>query len=957
MQNLVLYLKMILSKIQRKIRINLRKKKVVSILLIISLFLIFFYNFYGPIWGVANNISDKISEETGVNIGKIFYDFESAVNIFRPKKDLWSGDLPIFQLKLSEKDVSHFNELSKDSVNQGYLNKEENSWRDVKLKYQENLYDAKIKLHGDLSNHWANALKSYNVKIEDNESINGLKKFSLIIFEDRTLSPKIANILAEEFGLFDSRNDFVVLRMNGVPQGLYYLVEKLDNTFFEYNNCSSCEIIRTRDSKFKDHPREKISDNPNLDSWEPYGINYFRSQHVTPFDYEISHIDLEKSELDLKKIINSVNGLFQAVEEDDVSMLVNYFDIDQITSFEAQRMLLGLGQIMGDNLKLVYKATNSKFYPIGFEGGLNQLKVEKGGLERSLNIYTVQDDKEEIKLFSLLNRNDQIRQLKYKKAYNYILNEEDLLLDKITKLIDKYLPYANANKGNSKGTKIIEKEIKSFNPLLKNNLDIIKATLEYAKCYVNIVEKGNKISFEIIPDAVSQLKFNSFKLKLIERYSGDIVLEFKDEENNSILKTANIQDLTSYIDLTKIVEDFYFSTGLDEDLGTKKRIYKIEITFSNTNKIFIDNLELKVKNDITGKLLDTKEVYVQIANANDYYKELIHASPEEFINIYEEFNWDYSNNVITLLKGDYVLKRDFIIPKDLTFNIESGVQILIDDDKSIVSHSPVNILGIESEPVVIKASDNNKPFGTFGIVGEKGQKSIINWLRLSGGNEKFINGIYFSGGLSIHHMDVAMSNTIISDNHADDGLNIKYGKVLIDNCLFLNNFADQVDLDFTQGVVKNSQFKENNPDADSNGDGLDFSGSKIIAKNNLFSGFSDKGVSIGEETYVVLYDNKMTNNNLGVAVKDSSHAFFIENSFENNQIAISAYQKKIIYPSGGYSYLYNNDYDSNENLYESDEKSQKKDLELSSEEYDSIKKSITDEDIEVLFQSLDNFKI
>jgi len=54
-----------------------------------------------------------------------------------------------------------------------------------------------------------------------------------------------------------------------------------------------------------------------------------------------------------------------------------------------------------------------------------------------------------------------------------------------------------------------------------------------------------------------------------------------------------------------------------------------------------------------------------------------------------------------------------------------------------------------------KALNKDKPFGTFAILGEDNNdvKSIINWLDLSGGSEKWINGIYFSGQLSIYHTE------------------------------------------------------------------------------------------------------------------------------------------------------------------------------------------------------------
>ena len=171
----------------------------------------------------------------------------------------------------------------------------------------------------------------------------------------------------------------------------------------------------------------------------------------------------------------------------------------------------------------------------------------------------------------------------------------------------------------------------------------------------------------------------------------------------------------------------------------------------------------------------------------------------------------------------------------------------------------------------------------------------------------------------------------------------------------MDNFADQIDLDFTNAIIKNSQFK-NDITSDNNGDGVDLSGSNVLLKNNLFSGFKDKGVSIGEKTKIVLYKNTIENNNMGAAVKDSSHAFFIENSILKNQIAISHYKKKPIYEDGGFSYLQNNNIDLNMKDFELDEDSHTQNLDFGEEKNKGIIDLIQQEDMEELFKILNPIK-
>ena len=172
-------------------------------------------------------------------------------------------------------------------------------------------------------------------------------------------------------------------------------------------------------------------------------------------------------------------------------------------------------------------------------------------------------------------------------------------------------------------------------------------------------------------------------------------------------------------------------------------------------------------------------------------------------------------------------------------------------------------------------------------------------MRQPGDSARWINGIFFSGGFSIHYSEeVILRNSRIEGNHADDGVNFKYvHSVLIENTLFQDNFADQVDLDSSNGRVINSQFF-NKQKTSLNGDGIDTSGSDVLISNSIFTGFNDKGISSGERSNVIIHKCKLHNNNIGVAVKDLSRAFFVDVDFNNNYKDVAAYRKKHVFGGG-----------------------------------------------------------
>ena len=60
--------------------------------------------------------------------------------------------------------------------------------------------------------------------------------------------------------------------------------------------------------------------------------------------------------------------------------------------------------------------------------------------------------------------------------------------------------------------------------------------------------------------------------------------------------------------------------------------------------------------------------------------------------------------------------------------------------------------------------------------------------------------------MSIHGAVVDITDSSFSNSVSDDGLNVKYSKVVITNSKFFDNYGDQIDLDFG-GSVSGSLFR------------------------------------------------------------------------------------------------------------------------------------------------------
>ncbi len=254
---------------------------------------------------------------------------------------------------------------------------------------------------------------------------------------------------------------------------------------------------------------------------------------------------------------------------------------------------------------------------------------------------------------------------------------------------------------------------------------------------------------------------------------------------------------------------------------------------------------------------------------------------------------DTSNQELVLLEGEYHISENLIIPAGYTVNIKPGVKISLAKNTSLISYSPVKALGTKDKPITIQSADK-APFAVFAIIGKEASGSVLDFVKVSGGSETFVNNLYLSGQFSAYHADIVIKNSTFNDSQSDDGINLKYSTSEISNCYFENNSADAIDLDFVDGIVKNNTFKGNGNDS------IDISGSSVQIEANDIQNSGDKCISIGENSYPKVVNNILDSCNIGIEVKDSSKATILDNVIKNNNIGINAYQKKEFF-TGGYA--------------------------------------------------------
>ncbi|MFC2084309.1 lamin tail domain-containing protein [Bacteroidota bacterium] len=265
----------------------------------------------------------------------------------------------------------------------------------------------------------------------------------------------------------------------------------------------------------------------------------------------------------------------------------------------------------------------------------------------------------------------------------------------------------------------------------------------------------------------------------------------------------------------------------------------------------------------------------------------------------------------------YYISQDVHVDSNVTLTIESGVEVLVSSNSSIVVYGGLQITGTESDPVIIKSNDYSDSWGGLCFVNATDSSHISNLII-----ENATEGIDFSrdraavsASNSVLYLDnikvknvnmpifaqygkITVKNSSLYSTVSGDLINIKYADyALVENCTLRGNDefdTDAIDYDqIKNGVIRGNRifnFYGFNSDAIDLGE----DSQNILIEDNIVYNINDKGMSIGHGSSGIIKRNVIANCGQGVGIKDfNSYGYIEHNTFYGNTYAIACFEKNI----------------------------------------------------------------
>ena len=342
-----------------------------------------------------------------------------------------------------------------------------------------------------------------------------------------------------------------------------------------------------------------------------------------------------------------------------------------------------------------------------------------------------------------------------------------------------------------------------------------------------------------------------------------------------IISTSNGKES---INLDKIKNFSVISKNFNELLN-KKDLLKIKI--NKVELIFFD-LKKKISNKIKCNLsYEQKKI--------EGYKFSLERDLRKFFKLNKKDNLFFLERNKTV-----IIDQTLVFPPKYDLLIQEGSTLKFHNETGLIINGGLTIKGRDDKQVNFTNYKDAKWAGV--LILAEGKKVYIDNLIVNGGNGK-INDIQYRGAFTINNAKIKIKNSIFQNNRSEDTLNLVQVNGDLKNITIQNTQSDGLDIDYSTILISRSNFE--NIGKTTGADAIDFSKSNVKMKDININNVTDKGISIGENSFSEISNVKISSATIGVAVKDSSTLIGKDIIFKKIKfVDAMAYRKKPHFTGG-----------------------------------------------------------
>lgn len=861
---------------------------------------------------------------------------EGFLNPFRNRNALLESGLPVYDLKIKRQQYVLLEQTAQKAVKKGWMNEDLQVWANAQFFHEGQKYNVKVRLRGDLPNHWKNPKKSWRIKFgrqnlthegeifRDRIYFEGKRQINLIIAQDREyILAYFVNSLMNDVGLAAPRDKFVVLRINGVLQGLYYEVEHMDKPLLAAHRRPETTIFGQDDRVM------------HFEQYTKLGIP---TASDARFDIGSMSLSVERDGRLARQAMQVLIDHSLHPTKENFKRVREVLDWKKYLYFRNVTTLCNTNHVRfgSDNLRLYFDASRGLLEPIPWDVHILKLPVEPGTID-----FWNSHGPDKIQVATLTN--PMLRLERNQLLWEWVADSGRALMKRFDKIYNRMRPY------------FWQDVLSTPNQAYK--MDIVRKYFQYNLKRVHRVlsHSGTNLTYRLESNDRAALEFaiiNFSGIKLQNIQISDSLFQLKGEyqlfedtnnnkkldEEDKLLKTVAAHEGVINLPFNKyLLPDVKYNGDFIENtyweffdtiagryrmflVGKLAPIYKDPLVWNPPA------IAVTAQNAVTGKKIPAMFINQEKATPVDcigitaydtsapFDLDAMNYTMGEFLAQHPQFKTSKDHPGAVEISGKVTISKNIIIPKNVPLVLKAGADITMKPRVSILSYGGLYSIGTEKDSIRIHGDGSGIPWGVLAVLRPTDKKVIVKYTRFSDAGQAFLNATLFTGGFAVHDGDLDLTHSRFVKMASEDGMNLKNGHIFMANTIFEDCNADNVDLDFCTGEVRDCIFRRSGI----NGDGLDVSGAyDLVISGCVFDNLSDKGISVGENSHPTIINCLMRENNIGISCKDLSNPGIANCTFIGNKLAIEAKRKKPFF-GGGSGHFVNCVFSGNNKLLEED---------------------------------------
>jgi len=702
------------------------------------------------------------------------------------------------------------------------------------IRYKDQTLDVKIRFKGEWTDHLKTDKWSFRVIVKDG-NLFGMREFSLQHPETRRFIYEwlYLNALARE-DIASLRYRFVNVTVNGRDLGVFALEEAPAKQLVEHNQRREGIVLRFN----ADYNYEPFANRPGRP--EAYalagGLTSETSSNLSAFDVDEfpENPELLQQFLVARNLLEAVRRDKRATSEVfDIERLATYFAISELTG------ALGTAPDWSD-INFLYNPVSSRIEPVGKEGLSAFLPIDSLIGAEFTNVRRAGSTSLHTKIFS-----DPAFFRAYVEALERVSQKE---------YIDQLL--ADLGPEMQEQERILHREWPQWyfsRKRLDENAQVIRSVLAPREALHAHLADFHERTLELDLGVIQYMP-----LEVLGVSAGSVRF---DPDEPIVVPGKARQDLPSF-------KRVAFHASSD-----------VEWTPEMRNHLQLDYRLLGTSLDRATQVFPWRQ-FDQELLVTDLLRKRPNAHQWAFIHTDEE------QKELVLRRGDWTLDHDLILPAGYRVVADEGVRLDLVNSARILSYSPLIFQGTEEHPIEIDSTD--KTGQGIAVLGAR-EKSIFKNTVFRNLSAPKQGGWQITGAVTFYESPVDFERCEFIGNDAEDSLNIIRSEFAITHTAFSDTPSDALDVDFSTGRILYSTFNN------IQGDAMDFSGSRAEIEAVHVRNVNDKGLSIGEASYLNGRDVEIFDARVGIAVKDLSQAEFSRVTLTEGQIGLAVYRKKLEY--------------------------------------------------------------